>query len=707
MTTHATRDTQSPTPEHTTRLTRLATWSRRHHWTAIVVWLLVLAGTLGAATVAGDEYRNDFSLPGTESEQLLDLRAAHAPDEQGDTVSVVVQTEGGVAARAGEVASLVDALAGLDHVAAVQPPAAEAGTVSDDGTLGLATVVLDGPTGDVPREAKEAIVDTAAGFDGDGLRVELTGDAVREVEEGGGGAAEGAGLMAALVILLFLFGSLLAASLPLITAVFAVGTTVGVVALASHLVTIPDYTPPVLMLVGLGVGIDYALLVFARFRSELLGGATREDAAAVALDTAGRSVLFAGATVVIALLGLLTLGLASLEGLALAVTLTVLMTMLASLTLLPCLVTIFGPRLERSVRRRAARAQARGREPGRRWRAWADLVHRRPLVALGVSVGLLGALCVPAFSMHLGLADAGNDPPDSTSRQAYDLVADGFGPGANGPLVVVTEGGPAAGAAALDVVTGADGVASATPPQASPDGAITTSLVFPTTAPQDEATAELVQRLRADLPAGSVVGGATAATVDFADAVAERFPLFVGVVVGLSALLLLLVFRSVPIALKAAALNLLSIGASLGVVTLVFDQGWFGAQPGPVEAFVPVMIFAIVFGLSMDYEVFLVSRMHEEWRHSGDPVRAVREGLARTGSVITAAAGIMIVVFGAFVLSPDRMLQQFGLGLGVAVLLDALVIRCLVVPAVMSLLGRRAWWAPSWVRRATPAVRVD
>ncbi len=607
------------------------------------------------------------------------------------------------------VTDLVGALGDLAHVALVEPPTPEGGTVSEDGTVGLATVVLDGPTGDVPTEAKQQILDTALSFETADVRVELTGDAVREIQESeaAGGGAEGAGMLAALVILLFLFGSLLAASLPLITALFAVGTTVGVVALASHVVTIPDYTPPVLMLVGLGVGIDYALLVFARYRSELVHGATREQAADIALDTAGRAVLFAGATVVIALLGLLTLGLASLEGMALAVTLTVLMTMLTSLTLLPCLITLFGRRLERRIRARAGRAAARGREPGRRWRSWADLVARRPVLPLVVAVVALGALSVPALSMHLGLADAGNDHPSTTSRQAYDLVADAFGPGANGPLVVATEGDRATAEEAYAVLTATEGVASATPPQATDDGRLFTSLAFPTTSPQDEATAALVEQLRGDLPAETVVGGSTAATVDFADAVADRFPLFVGVVVGLSALLLLMVFGSVAIAVKAALLNLLSIGASLGVITLVFDEGWWFAQPGPVEAFVPVMIFAIVFGLSMDYEVFLVSRMHEEWRRTGDAALAVREGLARTGGVITAAAAIMIVVFGAFVFSPDRMLQQFGLGLATAVLLDALVIRCLVVPAVLGLLGERAWWAPRWLGRALPSVRVD
>jgi RND superfamily putative drug exporter len=701
-----TTSTAPVTGERHTRMTRLAAWSQRHHWTAIGLWLVALVAITIGSTVAGDDYRNDFSLPGTESQQLLDAYAEHAPEQEGDSVTVVVQAEGGVDAAAGEVDALVEDLSALDHVAAVQPPDRQSGTVSEDGALGLITVVLDDQAGFVPTDDKLAIIDTALDHEADGLRVELTGDAVREVAESeAGGGGEGLGVLAALVILLFMFGSFLAASLPLITAAFAVGTTFGFVTLVSHLATIPDYTPPILVLVGLGVGIDYALLVFARYRSEILGGADRQQAARTALDTAGRSVLFAGATVVIALLGLYTLNLGSLEGVALSVTLTVLMTMIASLVLLPSLLTIFGNGLEKRIRKHAAKQK---REPGRRWRRWADLVQARPWAALVVAVAALGALCVPALSMQLGFADAGNDHPSTTSRQAYDLIADGFGPGANGPLVVVTEGGDEQKAqAAYEALTGTDGVVQATPPQASPDGALFTSLAFPSTSPQDQATAELVHDLREDLPGGVLVGGPTAASVDFSDAVGDRFPLFIGVVVGLSALLLLLVFRSVAIAIKAAVLNLLSIGACLGVITLIFDDGRFGAQPGPVEAFVPVMIFAIVFGLSMDYEVFLVSRMHEEWERTKDPVAAVREGLAKTGSVITAAAAIMIVVFGSFVFAPDRMLQQFGVGLASAVLLDALVIRCLVVPAVLRLLGERAWWAPAWLRRAMPTVRVE
>ena len=681
-------------------LARVAGWSQRHHWLALVLWLVTLAGITGVAQVVGSDYRDDHSLPGTESARVADALEAGAPRQAGDTVQIVFEGD----PDSPRIAGMLADVAALPHVSEVQ----ERPAVADGGTIGFATVTLDAPATDVPAEDVRRIIDTAKAAEGDGLRVELGGDAVRGAEESAGGAAEGAGMLAALVILVFMFGSLLAAALPLVTALFAVGSTLGVIVLASHLVDLPSYAPPLMMLVGLGVGIDYALLIFARYRGELRGGADRDRAARTALDTAGRSVLFAGCTVMIALLGLLALGLGSLRGVALAVSLTVLVTMAASITLLPALLTLFGRRLERSVLRRE-------RGSGDGWRRWAGVVQRRPWPVLVVSLAALTGLSLPALGMHLGFADAGTEPPGTTSRQAYDLLAKGFGEGVNGPLIAVSEGDRAALNTMAGAVAETDGVARVGEPQLMPNGGLGLLLVYPDSSPQDEATNELVTRLREEvLPplaertgATYLIGGSTAAADDFADAVGDRLPLFILVVVGLSALLLMVVFRSVLVPLKAAVLNLLSIGTSLGVVTLVFGEGWFGAQPGPVEAFVPVMIFAIVFGLSMDYEVFLVSRMHEEWRRTRDAGHAVREGLATTGGVITAAAAIMIVVFGAFLLSPDRMLRQFGLGLAVAVLVDALVIRCLVVPAVMRILGARAWWLPRWLDRSMPTVPLE
>ncbi|MEU9898888.1 MMPL family transporter [Streptomyces phaeochromogenes] len=699
------------------RFGALAGWAQRHRWAALLLWVAVLAAVTLGSGAAGSAYRNDFALPGTDSQAATDLFTKHGSAQAGDSVDIVLKDGRGIdgAGRKAAVEQMLAEVKGLPGVAEVRSPYADASAVSEDGTIGYATVTLDGKAEAVPKEDITAIIHTAKGAEADGLQVELGGEAVRGAEDKGSPTAELAGIVAAVVILGLLFGSLVAAAVPLITALFAVGSALGLIVLASHVFTVADFTPPITMLVGLGVGIDYALLIFYRYRHELTDGAAPAEAGRKALDAAGRTVFFAGCTVIIALLGLVALGLGSLQGVALALALTVLTTMAASLVLLPALLALFGRRIQRNVLKRAAKASAKGKVEGRRWRALAAAVQRRPLPALLVAVLALLALSVPALGMRLGFADAGNDPQTTTSRQAYDLLAEGFGPGFNGPLIVLVQGDEAAGQSVRSELAEAEGVAAASPAMPSEDGALSTVIVYPNTAPQAEGTADLVHHLRDDVApnlerdtgARVLVGGSTAASQDFADTVSQRLPLFVAVVVGLSSLLLMLVFRSVLIPVKAALLNLLSITAALGAMTLVFQHGLFGVQPGPVEAFLPVLIFAIVFGLSMDYEVFLVSRMHEEWQRTKDHSLAVREGLATTGKVITAAGAIMIVVFGAFMLSPDRMLQQFGLGLAVAILVDALVIRCLIVPAVMQLLGKWAWWLPAPLARRLPEVALE
>ncbi|SMQ17786.1 putative drug exporter of the RND superfamily [Streptomyces sp. Ag82_O1-12] len=704
-----------PTTDRAGVFGRLALWSQRHRWSALLLWILAVAVIAVGARSAGSAYRNDFTLPGTDSQAAADLLKRHGSAQAGGSVQIVFQDRDGLSGDRPAIVRTLDRVRGLPGVADVRSPYADANAVSEDGTIGYATVILDAKAEDVPEEDVARIVDTAKSAAQDGLRVEVGGDAVRGAEEESGGGAEGAGMLAALVILVLLFGSVVAAALPLVTALFAVGGAIGLITLASHVFTVADFTPPIMMLVGLGVGVDYALLIFYRYRHELTRGADRQTATRTALDAAGRTVFFAGCTVIIALFGLVALGLGSLQGVAVAVALTVLVTMAASLTLLPALLALFGDRIQRHVLTRSAKAQVKGREEGVRWRRLASAVQRRPLPALLAAVMALLALSAPALGMRLGFADAGNDPASSTSRRAYDLLAEGFGAGFNGPLLVVSRGDADAAEQLRTTLTRTEGIAAATPPLPSTDGTVFTVITFPTTSPQDASTAALVHTLRDDvLPrlaertgADYLVGGPTAAAQDFADSVSARIPLFVAIVVGLSALLLMLVFRSVLIPLKAALLNLLSIAAALGVITLVFQHGWFGVQPGPVEAFIPVMIFAIVFGLSMDYEVFLISRIHEEWEGTHAHSLAVREGLAATGKVITAAAAIMIVVFAAFVLSPDRMLQQFGLGLAVAVFLDAVVIRCLIVPAVMQLFGPRAWWLPAPLARHLPKVALE
>jgi putative drug exporter of the RND superfamily len=704
------------------RFVRLAGWAQRNRKRALGLWLLVLAVTIAASfAVGGGDYDNSSTLPGTESQRVLDTLREQAPAEAGDSVQIVLRYPDGVASAAARerVEPMLARVSRLPGVAGVASPYADAGAVSRDGTIAYATVALRGTADEVARDDVLKLVDTARAAAGDGLQVELGGGAVRYAEPQGGGA-ESAGTLAALVVLVILFGSLLAASLPIVTALFAVGSAMSLIVVASHFFPIADYTPPLMSLVGLGVGIDYALIVFSRYRTELLGGRDREAALRTALDTAGRSIVFAGCTVIVGLLGLLTLGIGPLEGIAIGVSLTVAVTMIASLTLLPALIALTGRRVERSIRKRAARkakrAERRGgaHREGDGWRRRTARIQQHPGRALLLSAGVLAMLAIPATGMRLGSADAGNDSTDATVRRAYDLLATGFGDGFNGPLVIVADGADGPAVARLrETLRRTPGVAAVAAP--STTGDVTTVIAFPDSKPQDEKTAQLVADLRDDvLPplahatnATYLVGGATAADDDFAQTISDRLPAFLAIVVGISSLLLMILFRSFLIPLKAALLNLLSIGAALGVVTLVFQEGLFGVQPSPIDAAIPILIFAIVFGLSMDYEVFIVSRMREEWLRSGDAGQAVREGLAATGTVVTAAAAIMVVVFGAFMLSPDRMMKQFGLGLAVAIALDAFVIRTLLMPAIMRVLGRGAWWMPRWLGARVPRVELE
>ncbi|MCF2528422.1 MMPL family transporter [Yinghuangia sp. KLBMP8922] len=709
----------------------MAGFAHRRKWAALVLWILVLAGVQASAVIAGNDYREDYSLPGTQSQRAADLLAEHGAARAADTVPIVlaVDAERGAVPSAGlrdaavrdQVTRMLAQVARTATVTGVRSPFDDPSAISADGRIGYATVSLSVPAKEMTKADAQGLHDAVTPFAGEGLRIELGGDVGRLLAAGEGGLAEGAGLLAALVILVLMFGTVLAAGLPVVTAVFAVGSTLAAVVLASHVFTIADWTPYVMMLVGLGVGIDYALLIFARFRSELLRGRTPRQANVIALDAAGRSVFVAGCTVIVALLGLVALGLGSLRGMALSVALTVLVTMLAALTLLPALLAVFGDRFARTFRAKHERRTAR-RGPvaeGAVWRRLARRVQRRPLLALLTGLLSLGALALPALDLRLGFADAGNDAPGTTSRKAYDLLSEGFGPGFNGPLIVVAESGTGdaatplrSAAAALTQVPGVTALGPVTP---IGDGSIATVMVFPSTSPQAEETSRLATRLRdgilPDLASETgttyLLGGTTAAAQDYADKVAGRMPLFVLIVVGLSILLLMIVFGSLLVPLKAAFFNLLSIAAALGAMVLVFQYGMFGIEPAPIEAFLPVMVFAIVFGLSMDYEIFLVARMREEWRRTGNPTEAVREGLAHTGSVITAAGAIMIAVFGAVMLSPDRLLQQTGFGMAVAVFVDAVIIRCLLVPATMHLLGRRAWWLPRPLSRLLPHVEVE
>jgi RND superfamily putative drug exporter len=726
------------TPSPNSPFVRVARWCAAHRWQTIVAWMLAFAAAFALGQTVGTKKIADFRLPGTESQHAYDVLAAHSPKQNGLTDQFVLVARRGTLRDPALRARLESALARVRRdpiVVGVTSPLQPGGQITVDGRIGVAMVTYKDAIDELELKDFKRVQKTVFSARSPDLQIEHGGQGaefIRYSESQGG--SEFIGLLAAAIVLLITFGSAVAAGVPLLSAVLALGTTLFLVPVISQIVDTPDFAPQLAALIGLGVGIDYALIVVTRYRAEHGRGLSREDALVRAMDTAGRTVFFAGLTVMIALLGLLLLGLSFLQGAALAAALAVALTMAAALTVLPAMLSRAGDWVDRlhlslpgGRRRRAERAARRaaaaeaGESAG--WARWSEAVQRRPWPAIVVSLLILLGLALPALHMRLGSSDAGLDPQGTTTRKAYDLIAQGFGAGTNGSFLLVVElpgrGEDAAAKQVAAAVARDPDVAAVTPPLLSGDREIATIVLFPKTGPQDEETKKLLDRLREQIVppferatgARVSIGGQTASQEDFTSTIAAKLPLFVGVVVLLSALLLMAVFRSVLIPIKAAAMNLLSIGAALGFVTLVFQDGFgnelLSSGSGPVESFVPVMLFAIVFGLSMDYEMFLVSRIHEEWLRTGDASRAVRNGLATTGRVITAAAFIMIVVFLAFGLGDERVIKEFGLGLAMAVFLDALVIRCLLVPAVMELLGRRAWWFPSWLDRLVPRLALE
>jgi RND superfamily putative drug exporter len=712
----------------------LARFSFRRRRLVLALWLALLTVLGSALATVGAGYDDAFTLPDTESARAFQLLERVSPAASGDALTAVFQAQDGPvtgAAARPQVQAVLDELRALEQVATVTSPYEAQQQVSRDGTIAFATVTLDGlvPT-DVSHAEVEEVLEVAA-QDRPGVRVEITGQAATAPPEQG--AAELVGLGAAAVVLLLVFGSLTAMALPLITAVLSIAVSLAAVGLLANTLTIATFAPTLSVLLGLGVGIDYALFIVTRYRQGLLEGRTPEEAAVTAIDTSGRAVLFAGITVCIALLGLFALGLSFLYGVAVAASLAVATTVVASLTLLPALLGFFGRRvLPRRQRTRLAGTPADLQEETGGWRRWAAVLDRHPRSIAAVALLVMVALALPLGSLRLGLTDQGSNPEGSTTRQGYDLLAEGFGPGFNGPLLVVSDLGDSADTAATErLVTALEAdpaVAALTPttylggprPGVPAPGGVGITTVYPASAPQDEQTSELVDRVRGKLvPAAEdgtggelLVGGSTAVFEDFSDVIADKLPLFVGVVVLLSFLLLTVVFRSLVVSTVAALMNLLSAAAAFGVIVAVFQWGYglslIGVdRTGPILAFLPVILFAILFGLSMDYEVFLLSRIHEEWLHRGDNRQAVLHGLAATGRTITAAAAIMVMLFLAFVLGPDLTIKLFGLGLAAAVFLDALVIRSVLVPAVMLLLGKANWWLPAWLDRLLPRLSVE
>ncbi|MCX4234597.1 MMPL family transporter [Streptomyces sp. NPDC020707] len=708
----------------------LARWCVQHRLVVLLLWLTALGGTAAAALVAGSAYSNDYQVPGTESGRAAELLQENFPGLGGDGDTVVWHSTPDTV-RAADVEQTMtrtlDRIAALPGVSTVLSPyeGAGAGQISGDGRTAYATVTFDEPAEDIDRGEAAAVVAAAQAARADGLQVELGGQAVALTESSGGHLAEIVGVAVAAVVLFLAFGSLAASALPIATALVGVGTAYAGIVLLGHLMTVADFAPMLGLLIGLGVGIDYALFIVTRHRRGLKRGLPVEEAAREAVATTGRAVVFAGATVCVALLGMLILRLGFLNGVAIAASLTVVLTVAASVTLLPALLSFIGTRaLSRRERRRLAEHGPQPEVPAGLAARWSAFVERHPKLLGGAALAAMALLALPMFSLHLGTSDQGNNPETATTRQAYDLISKGFGPGMNGPLILVTPVVGAQDRLALDnldaTLRQTEGVRDVTPVTYDGDGDTAHLVVVPESSPQSRQTSELVDRLRTDvLPraeAGTTldlrVGGITAGYDDFADVIVGKLPLFVGVVIGLGCLLLLFAFRSVGIPLKAAAMNVAAVAASFGVVVAIFQWGWGSellglGRAGPVEPFLPVIMVAVLFGLSMDYQVFLVGRMYEEWLETGDNRRAVRVGLAETGRVINSAAVIMISVFLAFVLSGDRVIAMFGIGLAAAVALDAFVLRTLLVPALMHLLGGANWWLPGWLDRRLPRLSIE
>ena len=696
---------------------RLGDASARRPWTTIGLWavLAVLVAVLSGAV--GGTFADDFSAPGSESAQAQDLLEERFPAVAGGSgVAVFAADEGEqLAAHQPEIQAAIAQVAGIEHVASVTDPF-ETGRISDDGRVGYAEIALDVPSTELGRPAGAAIADALQPARDAGVQAEFGGDAAFLNAEKESSGAEAIGLLAALVVLVVAFGTIVAALVPIILALVAVAVgLLSVVVLAGSL-EVSTAAPTIGAMVGLGVGIDYALLIVSRYRENRTAGLDNRAALSAAMGSSGTAVVFAGGTVVLAMTALVLTGVGFLASIGLSTSLVVLFAVATATTLLPALLTLLGDRIDRGRLGRRGRHTPRAAEDT----AWWRLAHRiaaRPWPYAVAGTLVLLALAAPSLSLSTGFPDAGDNPTGQTERRAYDLLADGFGPGFNAPLLVVADlQGTGLDTTDVDVLSdriAADaGIAEVGAPRVTADGDTVVLPTLPTTEPSDPATAETLQRVRAITPAGVYVTGATALTLDLDEQLAETRPLFIGAILGTSVLLLMIVFRSVVVPLKAAAMNLLSIGGAYGVIVAVFQWGWFGSLFGldgtyRIASPLPVIFFAVLFGLSMDYEVFLVSRIREAYNATGNNTESVARGLAATGRVITSGALIMMVVFISFVSDPSPFVKMIGLGLATAIALDATVVRMVLVPATMALMGKANWWLPGWLDRVLPHIDID
>ena len=699
------------------RFTRsIAMASARHPWRTITSWTVVLVAMLFLAASGGGTFTEDFAAKGSQSDRARQLLAENFPQAAKGTALVVFEAEEGttLGGHRADLETVLSDVATLEHVASVTDPFA-AGTVSEDGRIAYAQLTLDVPERDMGKPAFTVLSNAVSGTDVSGLRVELGGDAVFLNAEEKSSSHTAIGLLVALLVLLVVFGTVVAAVLPIGLSIVAVGAGVGGITLLAGSMDVSASAIPVAGLVGLGVGIDYALFVVARYRENRAAGMANDKALARAMGSSGSAVVFAGGTVIIATSALALTGLGVLTSIGLSTALMVFFAVAAAITLLPALLTLLGDRIDTG--RLVGRHRPDERAEDTVWWRFGHRVSGRPWPYLLGAVVTLVAIAIPAFWIQTAFPAAGDAPAETTHRQAYDLLSEGFGVGINAPLMVVadlgTPGVSAAGVGHLtEEIAALPRISSVGEPQVSADGDTVVFTAIPTTGPGDPDTSIAIEQVRDVIPGNAYVSGITAVTDDLNAQLTDTLPLFIGAVIAVSFLLLMLVFRSIAVPLKAAVMNLLSIGGAYGVLVVVFQWGWgsnlIGLEgPTPITSIIIVIMFPILFGLSMDYEVFLLSRIREEFVRTGDNAESVARGLAGTGRVITSAALIMIAVFLSFVASPVPSLKMLGLGLATAILIDATVVRMVLVPATMALLGKANWWLPSWLDRALPHLTVE
>jgi RND superfamily putative drug exporter len=723
---------QAPRPDaerHEGALARLARACARHRWRTVGIWVLAAVAIVAGSATIGGTLVDEFTIPDSDAQRAVDLLEERFPQQSGEAAQLVFAAPEGQRldtprARA-VVAEALAAASGVPGVEDVGNPATEeAGDVSEDGRVAYADVQFSRQSFDVPKGDVDALKErTLDAVEGSGLQLEFSGPVILNSEEPATGTSEQLGLLAALIILVVMLGTIVAALLPILMALLSVGLGLSLLTLAAAVTNFNTITPILATMLGLGVGIDYSLFIVTRFRQGVHDGLSGEDAAAVAAATAGRAVVFAGLTVAISISALALIGLDFITKLGVGAAITVVTAVVAAITLLPAVLSLLGTRVDRLrvplIRHRDASSEGAHLSPVARW---GRFVTRHAGAAQIAALVFIVVLAIPVASVQLGSSDAGSNPPDTTTRKAYDLLVEGFGPGFNGPLLVTVDQRRAPGAAdrVAEALGRSPGVASVREPNVNDAGDTAVVTAYPTTSPQSSETQDLVGELRGDvIPAalegtGAVayVGGQTAAFDDVSRRIFDRMPLFLLAVIGITFVLLSMAFRSIVVALKASITTLMSAFASFGILVAVFQWGWLqGAigldREGPIESFLPVIVFSILFGLSMDYEVFLVSRIREEYTLGAGARPAVTRGIAAIGRVVVAAALIMSVVFLSFLLGEDRIIKEFGLALGMAILIDAFVIRLIMVPAVMHLMDERMWYIPGWLDRLLPGLTIE